>query len=132
MNIILDTHTFIWFIEGSSELSLTARKQIEDINNTSYISIASLWEMSIKYNLGKLTVKGSSFKTLMDDININGFQILNINFLHLVENVNLDSHHRDPFDRLIIAQAIIEDMNIIGRDVIFDNYMKGKNVKRVW
>ena len=68
MNIILDTHTFIWFIEGSSELSLTARKQIEDINNTSYISIASLWEMSIKYNLGKLTVKGSSFKTLMDDI----------------------------------------------------------------
>ena len=132
MNIILDTHTFIWFIEGSSELSLTARKQIEDINNTSYISIASLWEMSIKYNLGKLTVKGSSFKTLMDDININGFQILNINFLHLVENVNLDSHHRDPFDRLIIAQAIIEDMSIIGRDVIFDNYLKGKNVKRVW
>ena len=64
--------------------------------------------------------------------NINGFQILNINFLHLVENVNLDSHHRDPFDRLIIAQAIIEDMSIIGRDVIFDNYLKGKNVKRVW
>ena len=132
MNSILDTHTFIWFIEGSSELSLTARKQIEDINNTSYISIASLWEMSIKYNLGKLTVKGSSFKTLMDDITINGFQILNINFQHLVENVSLDSHHRDPFDRLIIAQALIEDMNIIGRDVIFDSYLKNKNVKRIW
>lgn len=132
MNFILDTHTFIWFIEGSSELSATARKKIEDVKNTSYISVASLWEMSIKFNLGKLTVKGSPFKTLIDDINVNGFQILNINFLHLVENVNLDSHHRDPFDRLIIAQAIIEDMNVIGRDVIFDNYLKGKNVKRIW
>jgi PIN domain nuclease of toxin-antitoxin system len=132
MNFILDTHTFIWFIEGSSELSVTARKKIEDVKNTSHISVASLWEMSIKFNLGKLTVKGSPFKTLIDDINANGFQILDINFLHLVENVNLDSHHRDPFDRLIVAQAIIEDMNIIGRDIIFDSYLKGEKVKRIW
>jgi PIN domain nuclease of toxin-antitoxin system len=132
MNILLDTHTFIWFIEGSSELSIAARKKIEDVKNTSYISVASLWEMSIKFNLGKLTVKDSPFKTLIDDINENGIQILNINFNHLIENVNLDSHHRDPFDRLIIAQAISENMNIIGRDIIFDSYLKDKKVKRVW
>ncbi len=132
MNILLDTHTFIWFIEGSSELSIAARKKIEDVKNTSFISVASLWEMSIKFNLGKLTVKNSPFKTLIDDINENGIQILNINFNHLIENVNLDSHHRDPFDRLIIAQAVSENMNIIGKDVIFDSYLKDKKVKRVW
>lgn len=132
MNILLDTHTFIWFIEGSSELSIAARKKIEDVKNTSFISVASLWEMSIKFNLGKLTVKNSPFKTLIDDINENGIQILNINFNHLIENVNLDSHHRDPFDRLIIAQAVSENMNIIGKDVIFDRYLKDKKVKRVW
>ena len=132
MNILLDTHTFIWFIEGSSELSIAARKKIEDVKNTSFISVASLWEMSIKFNLGKLTVKNSPFKTLIDDINENGIQILNINFNHLIENVNLDSHHQDPFDRLIIAQAISENMNIIGRDIIFDSYLKDKKVKRVW
>ena len=132
MNILLDTHTFIWFIEGSSELSTAARKKIEDVKNTSFLSVASLWEMSIKFNLGKLTVKNSPFNTLIDDINENGIQILNINFNHLIENVNLDSHHRDPFDRLIIAQAISENMNIIGRDIIFDSYLKDKKVKRVW
>ena len=132
MNILLDTHTFIWFIEGSSELSIAAKKKIEDIKTTSFISVASLWEMSIKFNLGKLTVNNSPFKTLIDDINENGIQILNINFNHLIENVNLDSYHRDPFDRLIIAQAISENMNIIGRDIIFDSYLKDKKVKRVW
>jgi PIN domain nuclease of toxin-antitoxin system len=132
MNILLDTHTFIWFIEGSSELSLTAKKNIEDVKNTSFISIASLWEMSIKFNLGKLTVKDNPFNVLINDINENGFQILDINFPHLMENVNLDSHHRDPFDRLIVAQAISENMNIIGKDVVFDSYLKDKMIKRIW
>lgn len=132
MNILLDTHTFIWFIEGSNELSATARKKIDDSKNTSFISMASLWEMSVKFNLGKLKVKDNPFNSLIDDIKDNGFEILNINFLHLVENVNLVSYHRDPFDRLIIAQAVVENMNVIGKDLIFDSYLVGKKVKRIW
>lgn len=132
MNILLDTHTFIWFIQGSTELSIAAREKIEESKNSSFISVASLWEMSIKFNLGKLTIKDNSFKTIIEDIKENGIQILDINFNHLIENVNLYSHHRDPFDRLIIAQAISEKMDIIGRDMIFDNYLKDKKVKRIW
>ncbi|MEY4539607.1 MAG: hypothetical protein RLZZ306_1364 [Bacteroidota bacterium] len=121
MNLILDTHAFIWFVEGSIELSQNAKKSILDTNNIKYVSVASLWEMSIKVNQGKLSLK-SPFETIMDDITENGFILLNANFGHLVENSKLPWHHRDPFDRLIIAQSNIEEMSIISRDSEFKNY----------
>lgn len=121
MNLILDTHAFIWFVEGSIELSQNAKKSILDTNNIKYVSVASLWEMSIKVNQGKLSLK-SPFETIMDDITENGFILLNANFRHLVENSKLPWHHRDPFDRLIIAQSNIEGMSIISRNSEFKNY----------
>jgi PIN domain nuclease of toxin-antitoxin system len=132
MKILLDTHTFIWFTEGAPELSAKARSLIEDINNDSYVSIASLWEMSIKVGLGKLTLNVGTFDKVIDLINENGFQILGIDFLHTLENSKLLFHHRDPFDRIIIAQGIIENMNIIGIDGIFDDYLTDTSIKRLW
>ncbi len=121
MNLLLDTHTFIWFVEGSIELSQNAKNSILDTDNIKYISVASLWEMSIKVNQGKLSLK-SPFESIMDDIIENGFILLNVNFEHLVENSKLPWHHRDPFDRLIISQSNIEGMRIISRDSEFKNY----------
>ena len=132
MKNILDTHTFIWFVEGSPELSKNARNIIENINNDNYISIASLWEMSIKVGLGKLILKVGDFAKIIDSINENGFQILDINFQHTVENSKLPLIHRDPFDRMIISQGIVENMHIIGKDAIFDDYLKDKRIKRIW
>lgn len=127
MKILLDTHTFIWFVEGSKSLTSLARKTIDNPNNISYVSIASLWEMSIKVGLKKLKLN-SSFSTVIDDIRENNFEILPIDFWHTLENTKLAAHHRDPFDRLLIAQAIVEDMQIITADDIFDKY----KVKRIW
>ena len=121
MNLLLDTHAFIWFVEGSIELSENAKDFILDTNNIKYISVASLWEMSIKVNQGKLLLK-SPFESVMEDIIENGFILLNVNFEHLVENSKLPWHHRDPFDRLLISQSNIEGMTLVSRDSEFKNY----------
>jgi PIN domain nuclease of toxin-antitoxin system len=121
MNLILDTHAFIWFVEGSMELSQNAKNSILDTDNIKYVSVASFWEMSIKVNQGKLSLK-SPFESIMEDIVENGFILLNVNFEHLGENSKLPWHHRDPFDRLIISQSNIEGMSIISRDSEFKNY----------
>lgn len=131
MNLLLDTHAFIWYVEGFSELSDRARNQIENIQNQCFISIASLWEMSIKVGLGKLNLKGSFNNALMD-IETNGFEILPISFLHTLRNTAIPWHHRDPFDRLLVAQAIEENMSIISRDEMFDLYFDEMQVKRIW
>ncbi len=103
------------------ELSQNAKNSILDTDNIKYVSVASFWEMSIKVNQGKLSLR-SPFESIMDDIIENGFILLNVNFEHLVENSKLPWHHRDPFDRLIISQSNIEGMSIISRDSEFKNY----------
>ena len=107
MKILLDTHAFIWYVEGSLELSKTARKEIEDNTNQCYLSMASLWEMSIKIGLGKLSLK-SPFNTVFDDVSNNGFDLLPIIFEHTLLNAQLTWHHKDPFDRLMIAQVLVK------------------------
>ena len=131
MKFLVDTHAFIWFTEGSTELSTTSRVILEDITNDSYVSIASLWEMSIKVGLGKLTLKVGDYAKVIDLVNENGFQILGIDFSHTLENTKLPLHHRDPFDRIIISQAIVENMDIISKDAIFDDYLSDKSIKRI-
>ena len=121
MNLLLDTHAFIWFVDGSNELSQNAKNSILDSKNIKYISVASLWEMSIKVNQGKLLLK-SPFESIMDDINENGFNLLNINFEHFVENAKLPWHHKDPFDRLLISQSNIDGMTLVSRDSESKNY----------
>ena len=131
MKYIIDTHTFLWFSEGSTQLSIQSRKIIEDTNNEIFVSIASLWEISIKTSLSKLEISGTYESVLEDVINAN-MEILPINFLHTVYQNKLPFHHKDPFDRMIVSQALAEKMSLISRDEILDNYFMESNEKRIW
>ncbi len=132
MELIIDTQAFIWFITGATEISRNAKDAIIHPNNTLYISIASLWEIAIKTKLGKLNINNAPYSSLIDDITENGLQILSINFNHTIQTTLLDLHHRDPFDRIIIAQAISEEMNVVSIDEIFDRYLQNEKVRRIW
>lgn len=127
MDYLLDTHSFLWFINGSEELSGKAKSIIEEPKNIKFISIASFWEIAIKNSLGKLKLD-MPFQELKFLVANNGFEILPLTFEHTNKLISLDFHHRDPFDRLIIAQAITDKLTIIGKDGNFAHY----SVKLIW
>ena len=128
MKLLLDTHTFLWFIAGNPNLSNTARNAIEDINNQRFISIATLWEISIKVSIRKLKI-GIAFTELVEqEVYGNAIEILEISSEHLDELVKLPFHHKDPFDRLIIAQSLVEDATLISKDAAFQSYP----IKLLW
>jgi PIN domain nuclease of toxin-antitoxin system len=106
---------------------LEAKKEIENPGNTLFISIASLWEMAIKISLKKLEL-AIPLKKLVELLNENSIGILPINTEHLLKVVCLEFHHRDPFDRLIICQSIVEEMVIVSVDKKFDSY----RIRRLW
>ncbi len=122
MNLLLDTHIFLWFIENNPRLSDEIKNLIEDESNLSYLIIASLWEMSIKYNLGKLKLEPNYDKFVEQEITTSSLKLLNISLEHLRINAVLPFHHKDPFDRLIIAQSIATNIPIVTVDQIFDKY----------
>jgi PIN domain nuclease of toxin-antitoxin system len=122
MNILVDTQSVIWFAENNPSLSKTARKEIENPNNPCFVSMASFWEMSIKMKLGKLNIKGLTLEEFMQEIDGHGFITLDISKDHVLKNGTLPFLHRDPFDRLIIAQALVEGCHIITSDGVFDEY----------
>ncbi len=128
MNIIVDSQAIIWFAENNPWLTQTARKAMEDDSNLCFVSMASFWEMSIKMNLGKLNIKGLSLEGFMKEVEENDFVTLDISKNHILQSGTLHLHHRDPFDRLIIAQALVEKWQIISSDEIFDAY----GVQRIW
>ena len=128
MKYLLDTHSLIWFIGGDAQLSSRARQLMEDKENELLVSIASLWEMAIKVSLGKLTLQRPFEELFPSQLNRNSIEILGVAIKHLQTVCTLPFHHRDPFDRLIIAQAQVENMPIISVDILFDNYA----VKREW
>lgn len=127
MDNLIDTHTFIWFIEGDKKLSKTAKEIISKKDVSTFISIASLWEIAVKISLGKLELK-TSFSKISQLIFNNGFQILPIVFEDTLILSELPFHHRDPFDRIIIAQSITNKLSIISRDKIFSEY----NISLIW
>ncbi|AYQ33788.1 type II toxin-antitoxin system VapC family toxin [Runella sp. SP2] len=131
MKYLIDSCTFLWFNEGSNKISPLAHQLIRDPNNEIYISIASLWEISIKTSLHKLEIAGG-YNTVIEDIITNNMDILSINFSHTLIQNKLPFYHRDPFDRMIVSQAIAENMNLISSDVIFDSYLATSPVKRIW
>ncbi|MEW6738158.1 MAG: type II toxin-antitoxin system VapC family toxin [Acidobacteriota bacterium] len=128
MRLLLDTHTFLWFIMGNSKLSSSARTLIEDISNDKQLSIVSVWEMAIKVSIGKLSLAGPFEIIIPEQIKNNGFDVMNIDISHINIVATLPMHHRDPFDRLLIAQCMIEDLSIISADSAFDSY----SVHRLW
>ncbi len=127
MNYLLDAHTLIWFLNGDVELSEKAISCIENLDNTKYVSIATLWEISIKLGLKKLEFDGGVIE-ITKLITANNFKILPILIEHIATLEKLDFIHRDPFDRMIIAQAIVDNMIILTRD---ENIHKYK-VKAQW
>ena len=127
MKLLLDTHTFLWFLGGDSELSKKARTLIENPEHEKYISIASFWEIAIKNSLGKLTLD-VPFAELKIEVIKNSFQILPITFEDTLQLSKLPFHHRDPFDRIIISQAIGNNLTLISRDNNFSLY----NVNLLW
>ena len=128
MKLLLDTHAFLWFIGGDASLSSTARALTEDTANQPFLSIASLWEMAIKLSIGKLSL-GQPFETLIPaQMSLNGIDLLSIVLPHVVKVAQLPFYHRDPFDRLLIAQAAVEQMSIISGDSAFDAYP----ISRLW
>lgn len=122
MNYLLDTHTFLWFINADPVLSSNAIGLIQAVENNIYLSSASIWEIAIKVSLGKLYVPSPIGMFLEEQLTENSIRLLNIKIEHATVIASLPFHHRDPFDRLIIAQALHEGMPIIGRDAAFDDY----------
>jgi PIN domain nuclease of toxin-antitoxin system len=128
MEYLLDTHSFLWFINGDEQLSEKAKIAIQDPDATKYVSIVSFWEIAIKISLGKIKLD-MAYQDLQQHVSGNGFEILPITFEHTIELTNLDFHHRDPFDKIIIAQALIEKFVLISKDSNFDKY---NNLKLLW
>ena len=128
MKVLLDTHAFLWFINGSDRLSLRARETIEEPSNHRYLSIASLWEISIKISLDRLKIEMSLRDLVERQVVDNDIQILHINSHHLERLSQLQFYHKDPFDRLIISQGLVEEISIITKDTLFFQY----SVSTLW
>lgn len=122
MNLLLDTHAFLWFCDGNASLSDPARAAIEDEANAVFVSQATAWEVAIKVSLGKLKLAVPYADLFPRAVVENGFRELATDFGHFQKLLTLPFHHRDPFDRLLVAQALTEGMTILTRDTHFSAY----------
>ena len=128
MKYLLDTHTLLWFLTDDKKLSRRARQLIESSSNESFLSIVSLWEIAIKTGLGKLDLDKPFEQMFPEQLYLNNIKILDITVNSLIKLTTLPLHHRDPFDRLIIAQGLAEGLPIISVDTTFDAY----GIDRKW
>ncbi len=128
MNLLLDSSTVVWFLEGSPELSDHAAGLIESAESRSLVSAVTNWELAIKVGLGKLRLPyelGEEFVATLEEI---GFELLPLSNAALERTARLPQHHRDPFDRLLVAEALEHSATLVSRNEVFDAY----GVKRVW
>ncbi|MEA5597756.1 type II toxin-antitoxin system VapC family toxin [Rivularia sp. UHCC 0363] len=128
MKLLLDSHVLIWWSSSSEKLSKKVYDLINDTNNTLLFSIASVWEMQIKFQLGKLNLNSTLPTLIQNQQRVNNLQLLPIELGHIYALNNLPLHHKDPFDRLLIAQTIVEQIPIVSIDEVFDNYP----IQRLW
>jgi len=128
MRALLDTHTFLWWITDDPKLSLRAREIIEEGKNVVFFSAASGWEMAIKAGLGKLIIPGDVRAFVMEQLAVNGISPLAVELIHALHVFTLPPIHRDPFDRLLIAQAQIENLPILTADPQISRY----DVEVIW
>ncbi|MEG3988849.1 type II toxin-antitoxin system VapC family toxin [Microcoleus sp. S28C3] len=128
MRLLLDTHAFIWYTTDSSRLTATGRSLIDNGENDILLSTASVWEMAIKHSIARLTFSRPFMEFIKQQIAVNRIEILEITFDQIEVVASLALHHRDPFDRLIIAQSMAEQIPILSVDAIFDAYA----IARVW
>ena len=130
MKLLLDSHAFLWFCQDDPLLSAAAKELIEDAGNRKLLSIASCWEIAIKAGLGKLKLGEPSAIYIPAALSRTGFQLLPISLTHVTAVESLPLYHRDPFDRLLLAQATIEVIPIVSVDAILDSIWRDPNVVR--
>ena len=118
---LVDTHALIWSFENNKKLLQKMKNIIDDAHNEIFVSIASLWEMAIKISNGKLDLS-VSLAQLIEDIALRNIQILPINPSHVLKVETLPFHHKDPFDRIIVAQSLVENITVVSIDEILDEY----------
>lgn len=128
MKLLLDPHTFKWWRDEPAKLSPSAFSEISNPNNTVFLSVVTVWELQIKIALNKFSVKGGLENAVNQERQNNGFQILPINLSHALYLENLPLHHKDPFDRLLISQAIVKILTLVSANANFVDY----EVKLLW
>ena len=128
MKVLLDTHTLIWFVENSPKLSTTASDLIADEGTERIVSIVGLWEIAIKHSLGRLALSLPLDEFIATHLPADKVSLLPISVPHILTFAQLPWHHRDPFDRLLVAQAITENIPIISADTALEAYA----VQRIW
>lgn len=128
MNLLLDTHSLLWFLNEDPQLVPKAKALIEDSFNRKFVSMASCWEIAIKIGLNKLDLGEPVATFLPRELLVNKFDLLHIELVHALHVEKLPRHHRDPFDRLLVAQSMIEKIAIVSSDEKFDSY----GVVRLW
>jgi PIN domain nuclease of toxin-antitoxin system len=122
MDLLIDTHTFLWAIDNSPRLSQRAGELIANPTNNIFLSIASVWEIAVKMNIGKLSFR-QPFESEMQDLLIqNNINLVPVKIEHTAVLTNLPLYHRDPFDRMMIAQAMVENFYIVSADSVFGSY----------
>ena len=128
MQILLDTHTFLWYILANPQLSAQAKELIQATGNEKFLSIASPWETGIKVSTGKLMLSEPLEPYFDEQMRLNSIQLLPITLAHVALVSTLPFHHRDPFDRLLIAQSLVEGIPLVSADAQLDAY----GVTRLW
>ena len=128
MNLLLDTSSLLWFLDGSSELPNSAAELIERADSRLMVSAVTTWEIAVKVGLGKLRLPYSVGEGLEDTLGINGFELLPLSNAGLERTSTLPQHHRDPFDRLLAAEALEHSAIIVSPNPVFDEY----GVRRRW
>jgi PIN domain nuclease of toxin-antitoxin system len=128
MKLLLDSHAFLWFVAGDDRLGKAALAAVEDISNQRYLSIASVWELAIKLSLGKLRLSPSFLEFIVEETRRNQIALQPVQLAHVTKNAELAFHHRDPFDRMLIAQCLVEDWDFLSGDQRVDAY----GVRRIW
>jgi len=129
VRLLLDTHAFIWWVRNDAALSRRARAALAAGANECLFSLASAWEIAIKVSLGKLSIiHGRLEQILPEQLAANGFGTLPIDLAHVARVASLPFHHRDPFDRLLAAQSLEEEIPIVSADPVFRRY----GVTRIW
>jgi PIN domain nuclease of toxin-antitoxin system len=128
MRVLIDTHVFLWWVEGDHALPVKARAALANQDNECLFSLVSAWELAIKAGLGKLKLAIPVRRYVTEHIAANGFRMLEIRMAHVGRVESLPARHGDPFDRLLIAQALEEKLPVVTADPVFRDY----GVKRIW
>jgi PIN domain nuclease of toxin-antitoxin system len=122
VKLLLDTHAFLWWVEGAPAVGRRARAELANPDNDVFLSIASCWELAIKLSLGKLRLTQSLERFIPEQLSRNGFVLLGLEFRHVARVADLPFHHRDPFDRVLVAQALLDGFAIVSADRVFRKY----------